>query len=152
MSQIHRFVPRRADAHRENIIAAVMGAIIVPAVFYFSRGERNVGVLLGSAVGVAVLIMVGYSVRARISWIDAIELSPEGATLEMKGKRRTLSWADVKSIRHGNRAGVHWVLTARKGLSMTIRGDGLNNDECRQIGELISGYTAQAALSSLVRA
>jgi hypothetical protein len=152
MDQVHRFVPQRSEAQKENVVAAVLGAIILPGILYFSEGQRNWGVLLGTGVGVGVLIMVAYSLRARMAWIDAIELSPEGATLEKKGERQTLAWKDVAVVRHGNRGGTHWALSPRGAhASMMIRGDGLTVEECRQITQLIGAYHA-AASSSLVRA
>jgi hypothetical protein len=152
MSQVHRFVPQRGEAKKENIVAAVLGFFVGPALLYFSEGVRSWPVLIGAGVGVAALILVGYTVRGRIAWIDAIELSPEGATLETKGERRTLAWTNVKGVRHGNRGGVHWSLSPRGAHpTMMIRGDGLSTEECRQITELINAYIAEAS-SPLVRA
>jgi hypothetical protein len=153
MSQVHRFVPKREEAQKENYAAAVLAFFIVPAILYYSEGERSWGVLLGAGLSVALLVLVGYSVRARIAWIDAIEVSPEGVALETRGERQALAWTDVKSIRSGNRGGTHWALSPRGAHpSMTIRGDGLTTAECRELGELIRTYHAQAALSTLVRA
>lgn len=152
MSQVHRFVPRKRDAQNENIAAAILGFFIVPAILWFSRGERNWGVLIGAGVAVAALVMIGYTVRGRIAWIDAIELSPDGATLEMKGERKTLAWTNVAKVRKGTRGGVFWSLSPRGAHpTMVIRGDGLNSDECRQIDALISAYTGDTA-SAMVRA
>lgn len=147
-----RFVPRKDVAHTDNVIAALLGLVLVPAYLWFGQGERGMGVLAGSGIGVALLVYFGYGLRMRLAWVESIELTDEGVTVvETKGTR-TVAWRDVALVRGSNRAGTHWVLKMCGAQNqMLIRGDGLTPDECKQLGALIQTHV-QVHSAGLARA
>jgi hypothetical protein len=145
MPDVHTFTPRRAEARKESLLAAVVAAALVFAYLYVGRDVRDVRLLAGLAMFAAALILAGYLMRSSFQWVDEIQLSDEAATLVRNGKPQTLPWAQVKSVRHFTRGGEHWVLAANRGhLPMTIRDDGLNREEAARLRELIPALHAAA--------
>jgi hypothetical protein len=144
-SQVHRFAPSRAVARQETLGGALFALLATLAVLY-ARGERNWLVLLGFALAAGAVVWVGFAVRTRTAWVDAIELSPGGVTLFRGDKERTMAWTEVKSIRHETRGGEHWLLMPHAGRDpLLIRDDGLSRDEARALRELIPTLHAAAA-------
>lgn len=140
----HTFVPRRSEARTESLVAALVAAGLVVAILY-SRGEDDWRMIAGFAALGAALILLGYVVRSRFQWVDEIHLDPDAVTLISNGRPQTLPWTAVKSVRHFARGGEHWILSTERGhLPMTIRADGLNRDEARQLRELIPALHAAA--------
>ena len=143
-SDVHLFVPDRRSLHRENVATAIVSAVLV-AGFLYAVEVRNVAILVGAGLAGAALMYGVYWLRARLESVDAIELSPRGATVVRKGKRQTLAWEHVKAVRHGYRGGEFWLLTARKGhRSLLLRGDGIPIDAAREMGTLIDVHVERA--------
>jgi hypothetical protein len=136
-TSVHRFEPSRAAAKQETLGGALFAFLATPAILY-GYGERDWRLLLGAALAAAAVVWMGFAVRTRSAWVDAIELSAEGVTLVRGGKRHTLAWTAVKSIRHETRGGERWLLVRHSGRDpLLIRDDGLTRDEARTLRELI---------------
>lgn len=139
-SDVHRFVPDHRSLHRENGVTAIVSFVLV-AGFLYAVGVRSAGTLVAAGLAGAGLLYGVYWLRARLEAVEAIELSPEGATVVRKGTRRTLAWEHVKSVRHGYRGGEFWLLSPRKGhRALLLRGDGIPIERAREMGVMIEAY------------
>lgn len=142
---VHTFVPRRAEARTESLIAAGVAAALVVGYLYLGQGERDPRLLAGLGAMAAALILVGYIVRGHFHWVDEIHLTREGAALVRGESRQTLAWTAVKSIRHFARGGEQWILATHPGHPpMTIRADGLTRDQAARLRTLIAELHASA--------
>ncbi|HEX2076231.1 MAG TPA: hypothetical protein VHG08_00930 [Longimicrobium sp.] len=141
---VHRFEPQRPAAKREAAGAAVFAFVVVLATLY-GYGERDWPMMLVFAAGGTALVLAGGAARMRTAWTDAIELSPQGITLVRGGRPRTLAWTAVKSIRHGDYGGEHWLLVPHGGRDpLVVSADGLTRAEVRVLRELIPALHATA--------
>lgn len=146
MSDVHRFVPRRDAARTEYVSGAVVAFVLVVLVLYLRQGERNPAVFIGVGLAGSALVLMGWFVRTRFQWVDEIQLSAEGVTLVREGKPRTLPWTGVKAVKRITRGGEQWVLSTHRGhLPMTVRSDGLTNEETARLRELLPALHAAAA-------
>lgn len=143
-SGVHRFEPSRAVAKQETVGGALLAFLVTPAILY-GYGERDWPLLLGAALAAGVVVLMGFSVRMRSAWADAIELTAEEVTLVRGDRRRTLAWTAVKSIRHETRGGEHWLLVPQGGRDpLLIRDDGLTRAEAATLRQLIPVLYAAA--------
>lgn len=138
--QPHRFEPSQKAAQSENIIAAVIALVAVPAFLYFLRGERNPTVLAVFAVLSGVATYVIYTVRARLKGLQAVEITDEGISLETKKERVALRWSQLAEARHTYYGGERWVFKTAppENRSVTFFVDGYSAEDSERIQSLIN--------------
>lgn len=140
----HRFTPRQRAALTENLAAGLAGALLTGAYLLLARdATRREALLFGAAAGV--LIVVLYSLRARLMGLNAVEITPDEIVVERRADRRSLRWDDVEKAHHTYLGGDRWSLRSRSGAPpLGFHLDGYTPDEASRINALIRERVEEA--------
>lgn len=126
------------DESRENVLAAVLVAVLVPVYLWFGRNERGWQPLVLFGLGGGVLTWLFYTLRSRRTGMLRIRISEEAITVERQRGTVTLRWEHVCRARRSLYGGERWLLqTQRPHPSLSFWIDGFPDADRSRMNELI---------------
>lgn len=135
-ADVHRFAPRPETARTETLATALFGALLAFAYFRLAR-EAATPESIGLALATGFAIWAVYSLRNRVSGLQAVEIHEDALRVEGKRGTRTLRWAEVETARHTYLGGDRWYLRGRGGAPVHLNLEGYSSEEASRINALI---------------